>query len=136
MFPFGFALGAVAGATAVLLFGPEIAQQARPVAKSILKAALAAMHEAQVRGAQISEAAEDLYAEAKSEVAADIFNAAMASAQAQIAAAQAKAAAAAAAAAAQARQPSSAAAARRSTKAARRRQAGVKRSAAARSGNA
>lgn len=131
MFPFGFALGAVAGATAVLLFGPEIAQQARPVAKAILKAALAAMHEAQVRGAQISEAAEDLYAEAKSEVAADVFAAAMASAQAQIAAAQAKAAAAAAAAQAQQSTPK-----RPSTKAARRKRAGVKRSAVARSRNA
>jgi gas vesicle protein len=134
MFPFGFALGAVAGATAVLLFGPEIAQQARPVAKAILKAALAAMHEAQVRGAQISEAAEDLYAEAKSEVAADVFAAAMASAQAQIAAAQAKAAA--AAAAAQAQQPASAAPKRPAAKAARRKRAGVKRSAVARSRNA
>jgi gas vesicle protein len=133
MFPFGFALGAVAGAAAVLLFGPEIAQQARPAAKAILKAALAAMHEAQVRGAQMSEAAEDLYAEAKSEVAADVFAAAMASAQAQIAAAQAKAAA---AAAAQAQQPSSAAPKRGSAKAARRQQAGVRRSRAARSGNA
>jgi hypothetical protein len=133
MFPFGFALGALAGATAALLFGEEIARQARPVAKAILKAALATMHEAQVRGAQMSEAAEDLYAEAKSEVAADIFSAAMAAAQAQIAAAQAKAAA---AAAAQAQQPSSTAAGRRSAKAARRKQAGVRRSGAARSGNA
>ena len=123
MFPFGFVLGAVAGATAVLLFGPQIAQQARPAAKAMLKAALAAMHEAQVRGAQMSEAAEDLYAEAKSEVAADIFAAAMAAAQAQIATAQAKAAAA-------------AAAERRSTKAAPRRRAGVKRSPIARSRNA
>ncbi|HEY6995065.1 MAG TPA: DUF5132 domain-containing protein [Xanthobacteraceae bacterium] len=131
MFPFGFALGAVAGATAVLLFGPEIVRQARPVAKAVLKAALATMHEGQVRGAQVSEAAEDLYAEAKSEVAADIFAATMASAHAQIAAAQAKAAA-----ATQAQQPGGAAAGGRSAKAARRKRGGVKRSAVARSRDA
>ena len=89
MFPFGFALGAVAGAAAVLIVGPEVVQRARPVAKAVLKAALTAMHEAQVHGAEIAEAAEDLYAEARAEVTA----AAMAAAQARTAgqAAQAKA---------------------------------------------
>jgi hypothetical protein len=47
---------------------PQLARQARPVAKAALKAALTAMHEAQVRSAEVAEAAEDLYAEAKAEV--------------------------------------------------------------------
>jgi hypothetical protein len=86
MFPLGFVIGAVAGATAVLVLGPEIAVRARPVAKTALKAALMAMHEAQVRSAEIAEAAEDLYAEAKSEVTAEVFASAMAAAPAKAAA--------------------------------------------------
>ncbi|ODR94798.1 hypothetical protein AUC69_03015 [Methyloceanibacter superfactus] len=68
MFPFGLAVGFVAGAATAVLFAPQIAQQARPVAKAAVKAALAALHEVQVRGAEVAEAAEDLYAEAKAEV--------------------------------------------------------------------
>jgi hypothetical protein len=86
MLPFGFALGALAGAAAVILFlGPQLAQRGRPVAKAMLKGALAALHEAQVRGTEIAEAAEDLYAEAKSEVTAEVFTAAMAAAKAKAA---------------------------------------------------
>jgi hypothetical protein len=65
------ALGAVVGAAGVALFGPTVAQRARPAAKAALKAVLAAMHEAQVRGAEIAEAAQDLYSEAKAEAAAE-----------------------------------------------------------------
>lgn len=90
MFPFGVVLGLIGGAAGVILFGPQISQQARPVAKAVLKAALAAMHGAQVRGAEITEAAEDLYAEAKAEVTAEIIAGAMASVQANLAAAAAK----------------------------------------------
>ena len=61
------ALGALIGAAGVALFGPHIARRARPAAKAALKAALAAMHEARIRGGEIAEAAEDLYAEAKAE---------------------------------------------------------------------
>ena len=61
------ALGAVVGAAGVALLGPHIARRARPAAKAALKAALAAMHEARIRGGEIAEAAEDLYAEAKAE---------------------------------------------------------------------
>lgn len=68
MFPFGLAVGFVAGAATAVLFAPQIAQQARPVAKAAVKAALAALHDVQVRGAEVAEAAEDLYAEAKAEV--------------------------------------------------------------------
>ena len=89
MFPFGFVLGLVGGAAGVILFGPQIAQHARPVAKAALKAAIAAMHEAQVRGAEVTEAAEDLFAEAKAEVTAEVIAAATASAQANMAAAAA-----------------------------------------------
>lgn len=86
MFPLGFVIGAVAGATAVFFLGADVAMRARPVAKAALKAALTAMHEAQVYGAEVAEAAEDLFAEAKSEVTAEVFAAAMAAAQAKAAA--------------------------------------------------
>ena len=85
MFPFGFIVGAVAGAAGAILFGREIVEHGRPLAKAVLKATLAAMHEARVHGAEIGEAAEDLYAEAKSEVTAEIFEAAMAAATAKAA---------------------------------------------------
>ena len=68
MFPFGLAVGFVAGAASTALLAPQLVQQARPVAKAALKAALAAMHQAQVRGAEVAEAAEDLYAEVKAEL--------------------------------------------------------------------
>lgn len=83
MFPLGFAFGAIAGAAAVVILGPEVAQRSRPVAKAALKAALAAIHEAQVRRAEIAEAAEDLFAEAKAEVTAEVLAAAMAAARAK-----------------------------------------------------
>jgi hypothetical protein len=86
MFPLGFVFGAVASAAALLVFRPQVVQYARPVAKTMLKAALTAMHEAQVQGAELAEAAEDLYAEAKAEVTAEAFAAAMAAAQAGAAA--------------------------------------------------
>lgn len=83
MFPLGFVFGAVAGAAAaVLFFGEQVAHRARPVAKAAVKTALMAMHEFQVHGAEIAEAAEDLYAEAKAEVTTEAF-AAMAAAQAK-----------------------------------------------------
>jgi gas vesicle protein len=56
MFPLGFVFGAIAGAAGVLILGPQFTQQARPVAKAVLKAALIAMHEAQVRSAEIAKA--------------------------------------------------------------------------------
>ncbi|ATQ69194.1 MULTISPECIES: hypothetical protein [Methylosinus] len=64
----GFALGAVAGAAAVALGGKEMAEAARPGAKAAIKAALAALHEARVRQAELVEQAEDLFAEATAEV--------------------------------------------------------------------
>jgi len=67
----GFALGTVIGAVGVALRGPEIAQQARPAGKAVLKAALAAFHEARIRQEEMVEAAEDLYAEASAEVTAE-----------------------------------------------------------------
>jgi hypothetical protein len=85
MFPFGFVLGAAVGAMTTAVLGHEVLKHARPVAKAILKATMAAMHEVQVHSAEIAEVAEDLYAEAKAEVTAEAFAAAMA--------AQAKAAA-------------------------------------------
>jgi hypothetical protein len=130
MFPFGVFLGFVGGAAGVILFGPQIAQHARPVAKALLKAAITAMHDAQVRGAEVTEAAEDLFAEAKAEVTAEVFAAAMASAQASMAAA--------AAARSRPQGPSTsepATTAGSSTKAVRKRTA-VKRSRAKPSGNA
>jgi gas vesicle protein len=78
MFPFGLAVGFVAGAATAALFAPQVVHQARPAAKAALKAALAAMHEMQVRGAEAVEAAEDLYAEAKAEVNEEIAEAATA----------------------------------------------------------
>ncbi|MBM3577736.1 MAG: DUF5132 domain-containing protein [Alphaproteobacteria bacterium] len=88
MKPLGFALGALTGDAAVLLLNRQGTQRVRPVAKAALKAAMMAYHEARVQGAELAEAAEDLFAEAKTEAAADIFAAAMSAAQAK--AAQAK----------------------------------------------
>ena len=79
------ALGAVVGGVAVALFGPQLVKGGRPAAKAALKTALLTLYAAQVRGAEIAEAIEDLYAEAKSEVTADILEAALAAAQAQAA---------------------------------------------------
>jgi hypothetical protein len=73
MFPLGFLLGTVAGVGGVLILGPQFAENARPVAKAVLKAALLAIHEVQVRGAEIVEAADDLVAEAKAELVAEAF---------------------------------------------------------------
>lgn len=75
------ALGAVVGGLAVVLFGPQLAKSGRPAAKSALKTALLTLYAAQVRGAEIAEAIEDLYAEAKSEVAAEVLEAALAAMQ-------------------------------------------------------
>lgn len=119
MLPFvSLAVGLVTGAAGVVLLGPRIAQQARPVAKAVLKAALAGMREAQVRGTEIAEATEDLYAEAKAEVTAEVFAAAMAAAQVEAAAQAAQA---------KAQEPPAAGPKEPTTKAARRRTA-VKRS--------
>ncbi len=90
MKPLGFALGALTGAAAVLLLGRPGAQRARPIAKAALKAAMMAYHEARTQGAELAEAAEDIFAEAQAEAAADIFAAAMAAAQAQAKATEAK----------------------------------------------
>lgn len=79
------ALGAVVGGVAVALFGPQLAKNGRPAAKAALKTALLTLYAAQVRGAEIAEAIEDLYAEAKSEVTAEILEAALAAAQEQAA---------------------------------------------------
>lgn len=80
MKPWGFALGVAAGAAAALLFDRE-GNRVRPVAKAALKAAVLALHEARVQGAQLMETAEDLFAEAKAEAASDIFAATMAQAR-------------------------------------------------------
>ena len=88
MKPFGFALGALTGAAAVLLLNRQGTQRVRPIAKAAMKAAVMAYHEARVQGAELAEAAEDLFAEAKAEAVADIFAAAMTAAQTK--AAQAK----------------------------------------------
>jgi|GEM_PF-2651860 len=81
MKPFGFALGALTGAAAVLLLNRQGTERVRPIAKAAMKAAVMAYHEARVQGAELAEAAEDLFAEAKAEAVADIFAAAMAAAQ-------------------------------------------------------
>ncbi len=77
MKPWGFALGALTGAAASLLLTRD-AKRARPSAKAGLKAAIMAYHEVRLQGAALMEATEDLFAEAKAEAAADIFEAAMA----------------------------------------------------------
>jgi hypothetical protein len=77
------AIGVVAGAAGTVLFGSRVAQRARPVAKQVLKAGLKAAHDARVRGTEVAEGAEDLYAEAKAEATAEIMAAAAAAAQTQ-----------------------------------------------------
>jgi hypothetical protein len=79
----GVVVGAVAGAAGAVLYGSQVAHQARPAAKAVLKVALAAIHEARVRGAEVAEAAEDLYAEAKAEVTEEVLAAAVAAAMAK-----------------------------------------------------
>lgn len=64
-----FALGALVGAGATLL-APEVSRNGRPMLKEALKTALLLARDAQVRGAELMELAEDLYAEAKAEAAA------------------------------------------------------------------
>lgn len=86
MFPLRFLLGVATGAVAVLLMNPNVTNRARPVAKAALKRALRAMHGAQVAGAELAEAAEDLYAEAKMEVTTEVLAEAIAAAQAKAAA--------------------------------------------------
>lgn len=61
-----FALGALVGAGATLL-APGVSRNGRPMLKEALKTALVLAREAQVRGAELIEMAEDLYAEAKAE---------------------------------------------------------------------
>ena len=99
MKPLGFVFGALTGAAATLTLSQRGgAQRVRPAAKAALKAAMMAYHEARTQGAELMEAAEDLFAEAKTEATQDIFMAAMAAAQTQArAAAEAKTAGAAAA---------------------------------------
>jgi hypothetical protein len=80
MKPLGFALGALTGAAATILL-TRGGGRARPAAKAALKAAIMAFHEARTQGAEMMEAAEDLFAEAKAEAVSDIFAAAMAGAQ-------------------------------------------------------
>ena len=94
MKPLGFFLGALTGAAATLILSQrDGAKRARPAAKAALKAAMMAYHEVRTQGAELMEAAEDLFAEAKAEATQDIFTAAMAAAQAQAkASAEAKAA--------------------------------------------
>jgi nucleotide-binding universal stress UspA family protein len=79
----GVVVGAVAGATGAAVYGSRLVHQGRPAAKAALKAALHAIHEARVRGAEIAEAAEDLYAEAKAEVTEEVIAAGMAEAKAK-----------------------------------------------------
>lgn len=85
MFPLGFLFGALTGAAAVLAVGPQVVTRVRPVAKAALKTALLAANEARVRGAELTEAAEDLFAEAKAEATTEALKAAMAAAQARAA---------------------------------------------------
>ena len=67
-----FLLGAVTGAAAAL-YGPEIVRRARPAAKLAMTEGMAALHQARAKGAQVMEAAEDLFAEAKHEVEGRLF---------------------------------------------------------------
>ena len=55
MFRIGLANGTLAGAAVACFAGPQVQCLGRPVAKATLKAALAAMHEAQVQSAEIAE---------------------------------------------------------------------------------
>lgn len=79
----GVVVGAVAGAAGAVVYGPQLAKHGRPAAKAALKAALHVVHEARVRGAEVAEAAEDLYAEAKAEVTQEVLAAVMAEAKAK-----------------------------------------------------
>lgn len=79
----GVVVGAVAGAAGAVLYGSQLAHQGRPAAKAVMKAALHVIHEARVRGAEVAEAVEDLYAEAKAEVTEEVLAASMAAAKAE-----------------------------------------------------
>lgn len=64
-----FALGALVGAGATLL-APGLSRNGRPMLKEAIKTVMLLTREAQVRGAELMEMAEDLFAEAKAEAAA------------------------------------------------------------------
>ncbi|QGM99643.1 DUF5132 domain-containing protein [Methylocystis parvus] len=80
MKPWGFALGVLTGAAATFLLTRDH-KRARPVARAALKAAMMAYHEARTQSAELMEAAEDLFAEAKAEATSEIFAAMMAKGQ-------------------------------------------------------
>jgi gas vesicle protein len=82
MWPLAGLVGVIVGAAGAFVYGRRLAKQGRPAAKTVLKAALHAIHEAKVAGAEVVEAAEDLYAEAQAEVTQEVLAAAMARAKA------------------------------------------------------
>lgn len=79
----GVVVGAVAGAAGAVVYGSQLAHHGRPAAKAVLKTALHVIHEARIRGAEVAEVAEDLYAEAKAEVTQEVLASTMAAAKAE-----------------------------------------------------
>lgn len=69
-----FLAGVAVGVGAAVLapgINPELSRSARPLAKSLIRSALAASRDMQVVAAEIVENAEDLYAETLSEMKAE-----------------------------------------------------------------
>jgi len=67
-----FLLGAAVGAAIVMATPvalPELRRHARPTAKAVLKTVLTSVEAARVKAVELAEDAEDLFAEAQSEVA-------------------------------------------------------------------
>jgi hypothetical protein len=83
--PIRFLFGLASGAAAVFLLTRKFPHDVRPAAKSALVSAMKALHGARVGSAELIEALEDLYAEAKDEATREIIAEAMAAAKARAA---------------------------------------------------
>ncbi len=88
--PIRFLFGLASGAAAVFLLTRKFPHEVRPAAKSVLVSAMKALHGAKVGSAELIEALEDLYAEAKDEATREIIAEAMAAAMARAAGADKK----------------------------------------------
>ena len=83
--PIRFLFGLASGAAMVLLLTRKYPHDFRPAVKSALVSAMKALHGARAGSAELIEALEDLYAEAKDEATREIIAEAMAAARARAA---------------------------------------------------
>jgi methylthioribose-1-phosphate isomerase len=87
LLPVRFLFGLASGVAVTILLTRKFQHDIRPAAKSALVSAMKALHGARAGSAELIEALEDLYAEAKDEATREIIAEAMAAARARAAAA-------------------------------------------------